>query len=262
MKRVAILFVLLTVCVFPMKAEVIVLTGVYQGKDIYVKNPETSSGVGFCIFEVLVNGQISADEVNSPSFAIDLAAFDLRIGAPVEIVLRCKENCPVKILNPEAIYPTSTYEVLDILVQSNGDLMWRTEKESAAIAFAVEQYRWNKWSKIGEVPGKGAPGEHGYSFATFLHSGENKFRVSQLDYRGNRYSKEVTITSSRPEVRLLSAKVSKTIDFSAETEYEMYSEFGVLIKSGRGTSVDVSKLFKGRYYLNFDNQAGVAITKR
>lgn len=243
-------------------AEVIVLTGVYQGKDIYVKNAETSSGVGYCVFEVLVNDQISSDEVNSPSFAIDLASFGLALGTPVEIVLRLKENCQIKILNPEAIYPTSTFDVVDILLQSNGDLAWRTENETAAIPFVIEQFRWNKWVKVGEVQGKGAPGERAYSFSTYLHSGKNTFRISQLDYRGNRYSKEVTVDSSRPEVKLISPKVSKTIDFTGETDYEMYSEFGVLIKAGRGTTVDVNKLFKGRYYLNFDNQAGVAITKR
>jgi len=262
MIKIVLPFALILAFAVSLRAEVIVLTGVYQGKDIYVKNPETSSGVGFCVFEVLVNGQISSDEVNAPSFAIDLASYGISVGTPVEIVLRLKENCQVKILNPEAIYPTSTFEIVDIMLQTNGDLMWRTEKETAAIPYTVEQYRWNKWTQIGEVQGKGAPGEHGYSFSSYLHSGTNTFRVSQLDYRGNRYSKEVTVVSTRPEVQILSNKVSKTIDFSGETDYEMYSEFGVLIKAGRASSVDVAKLFKGRYYVNFDNQAGVAVTKR
>jgi hypothetical protein len=243
-------------------AEVIVLSGVYQGKDIYVKNPVTSSGVGFCVFEVLVNGQITSDEVNAPSFAIDLGAHGLRIGATVEITLRLKEDCQVKILNPEAIYPTSTFEVIDISLLPNGELMWRTNQESAGIPYAIEQYRWNKWAKVGEVKGNGGAGEHAYTFKAYLHSGENKFRISQLDYRGNRYSQEVTVISDKPAVSLVSPKFSKTIELSGETEYEMYSEFGLMFKSGRGATIDTSKLTKGTYYLNFDNQAGVMITKK
>jgi len=261
MKSVVLFFSLFFIALAG-QAEVIVLNGVYQGKDIYVKNPVTTSGVGFCVFEVLVNGQITSDEVNSPSFAIDLGALGLRLGAAVEIILRCKENCPVKVINPEAIYPTSTFEIVDIALSPNGELVWTSNQESASIPYAVEQYRWNKWIKVGEVSGAGGSGEHQYSFNSFLHSDENTFRISQLDYRGNRYSQEVKIVSSRPAVQLVSPKVTKTIDLSGETDYEMYSEFGLIIKSGRGSSIDVSKLFKGKYYLNYDNNAGITITKK
>lgn len=243
-------------------AEVVVLNGVYQGKDLYVKNPVTQSGVGFCIFEVLVNGQITNDELNSPSFAIDLGAFGFKVGTPVEITLRCKEDCPVKIINPEAIYPTSTFEVTDILLGRDGTLSWRTTGEMAAIPFTVEQFKWNRWVKVGEVQGKGGGVENTYAFATYLHSGPNVFRVSQLDFHGSRYSQEIRESSGKPVVTVLNAKVTKTIDFSSETDYEVYSEFGALIKAGRSTSVDVSKLFKGQYYLNFDNKAGISIEKK
>jgi hypothetical protein len=243
-------------------AEVIVLSGVYQGKDIYVKNPVTSSGVGFCVFEVLVNGQITSDEVNSPSFAIDLGSYGLKIGSTVEITLRLKEDCQVKILNPEAIYPTSTFEVIDINLLASGELTWRTNQESAGIPYAIEQYRWNKWAKVGEVKGIGGAGEHAYTFKVYLHSGENKFRLSQLDYRGSRYSQEVTVVSDKPPVSLVSTKFNKTIELTGETEYEMFSAFGLMFKSGRGATIDTSRLSKGTYYLNFDNQTGVTITKK
>ncbi len=32
-------------------AEVYVFTGVYQGKDLYVKNPFSPDGVGFCVLK-------------------------------------------------------------------------------------------------------------------------------------------------------------------------------------------------------------------
>ena len=107
--RIKVLAVFLILFSSAVRAEVIILSGVYQGKDLYVKNPLTSGGVGFCIFEVLVNGQITNDEVNSPSFAIDLGAFAFALGTPLELTLRCKEDCPVKIINPEAIYPEFLY---------------------------------------------------------------------------------------------------------------------------------------------------------
>ena len=50
---------------FNSMAGVIVLTGSYQGKNLYVQNPFAGSGIGFCVFEVTVNGEISTDEINS-----------------------------------------------------------------------------------------------------------------------------------------------------------------------------------------------------
>ncbi len=45
----------------------------------------------------------------------------------------------------------------------------------------MEQKRWNKWVKVGEVMGAGKPGENTYSFKVTPHSGENTFRVKQTD---------------------------------------------------------------------------------
>ncbi|MGB0425196.1 MAG: hypothetical protein ACPGED_12770, partial [Flavobacteriales bacterium] len=79
-------FVLLLVgMVLTAKADVTVLSGVYQGKDLYVKNPFSADGVGFCVFEVLVNGEVTSDEVNSSAFAIDLSVFGLKQGDAVEV---------------------------------------------------------------------------------------------------------------------------------------------------------------------------------
>ena len=42
----------------------LILEGNYQGKNVYVQNPNAASGVGFCVSEVLVNGNITTDELN------------------------------------------------------------------------------------------------------------------------------------------------------------------------------------------------------
>jgi hypothetical protein len=243
-------------------AEVVVISGIYQGKDLYVKNPVTTSGIGYCIFEVLVNGNITSDEVNSPAFAVDLAVWGLKQGEAVEIVLRCKENCDVKIINPEVIYPNSTFEVVNMNLTPEGMLTWATTKESSSIPYIIEQFRWNRWIKVGEVIGQGKSGENAYSFQAKLHSGQNTFRVYQLDYKGQRTSQEIKVTSNTKEVLIKNNKVSSSIEFSEETDFEIYSEYGALVKAGRGSSVDSSKFFKGKYYVSFDNKGGVIVEKK
>jgi hypothetical protein len=132
MKALFSLFALILISLIA-QAEVMVISGVYQGKDLYVKNPVTSGGIGFCIFEVQVNGNITSDEVNSPAFAVDLGIWGLKQGDAIEVVLRMKENCDVKIINPEVIYPNSTFEISSINLDQNGLLEWKTTKESTPI---------------------------------------------------------------------------------------------------------------------------------
>ena len=57
-------------------------------------------------------------------------------------------------------------------------------------------------------------------------------------------------------------KVNKTLDFSEETEYEVYNAYGQLALEGSGASVDVTNLNKGTYYVNYGNHTGEAFRKR
>jgi hypothetical protein len=252
----------LCITVLLAQAEVLVISGIYQGKDLYVKNPVTSGGIGFCIFEVQVNGNITSDEVNSPAFAVDLAVWGLKQGDPIEVVLRMKENCDVKIINPEVIYPNSTFEVTSINLAPDGLLTWKTAKETAPIPFVIEQFRWNKWVKVGEVIGIGTNTDNTYNFQAYLHSGVNTFRVYQLDFKGQRFSQEIKVQSATPEITIKNTRINETIEFSKETDYEIYSEYGALVKSGRGVSVDASKFYKGKYYVSYDNKGGVVVEKK
>src|SRR5687767_7570800 len=84
---------------------VIVLEGNYQGKTLYVQNPFGPGGVGFCVTEVKVNGNITTDETNSSAFEIDLKAQKLNPGDKIEVKIFHKDGCKPKVLNPEVLKP-------------------------------------------------------------------------------------------------------------------------------------------------------------
>lgn len=231
------------------------LEGIYQGKNLYVQNPFASSGVGFCVIEVTVNGKMTTDEINSSAFEIDLSVFQLNQGDKVSVIIKHKENCTPKILNPEVLKPKSTFKVSGINVERDGSVKWTTTGESGKLTFIVEQFRWNKWVKVGETEGKGTAGSNEYSVKTYPHNGENKYRVKQTDFTGKpRYSDEVKFKSMTPQVSFSPKKVENEIVFSSETMFEIYDSFGNIVQKGHGTKVDASKLKKGDYFINFDNQ--------
>jgi hypothetical protein len=246
---------------------VIILEGNYQGKNLYVQNPFGSGGVGFCVTEVFVNGNITTDETNSSAFEIDFKSHKLAIGEKVEIKIKHKEDCKPKVLNPEVLKPKSTFEVINMSVEKDGTVKWSTKSETGKLAFAVEQFRWNKWVKVGEADGIGTPSTNNYTFKIAPHSGKNQIRVRQTDYSGQpRLSKPVDFTSEVPDISFAPIKVSKDISFVSgdkpyETMYEIYDQYGNVVKRGFGSSVDASNLAKGGYFLNYDNKMGEFIKK-
>lgn len=270
MKKI-FLYLLLT-CFFGFKGYaqggVIILEGNYQGKNLYVQNPYGSGGVGFCVTEVLVNGNIATDEIASSAFEIDFKPHKLNVGDKVEIKIKHKEDCKPKVLNPEVLKPKSTFEVVSMSFEKDGTVKWQTKSETGKLPFAIEQFRWNKWVKVGEVDGEGTPKTNDYTFKVVPHSGKNQVRVRQTDYSGQpRLSKPVESTSDVPEVNFAPVKASKDINFFTsgekpiETMYEIYDQYGNIVKKGFGSKVDVSNLPKGGYFLNFDNKMGEFVKK-
>ncbi len=246
---------------------VIVLQGNYQGKNLYIQNPFAGSGVGFCVSEVRVNGTVTTDEIASSAFEIDFRNLQLKIGDAVEVKITHKDDCKPKVLNPEVLKPKSTFEIVSMAVGSDLTFKWSTKGETGKLAFVIEQFRWNKWVKVGEVEGNGTPDLNNYSFLVAPHSGKNQYRVKQVDYTGQpKLSKTVDYNSTSPEITFSPAKVSKEIGFFAgsaptETMFEIYDQFGNIVKRGFSSTVDAANLPKGAYYLNYDNKMGEFIKK-
>lgn len=264
------LLITLNCAVFTMgfsQSETTILEGNYQGKNLYVQNPTASSGVGYCVTEVFVNGNRTLDETNSNAFEIDFKPHKLALGEKVEIKIKHKENCGPKVLNAEVLKPKSTFEIISMSIDKEGTLKWSTKLEVGKLPFVVEQFKWNKWVKVAEIEGLGTPHTNNYSIKTAPHAGKNTFRIRQTDYTGQiRTSKPLEFISTATDIVFTPAKVSKNIHFSAddkeiETMYEIYDQYGNIIKRGYGSNVDVSTLVKGGYFLNYDNKTGEFIKK-
>ena len=214
-------------------AGTLVLEGNYQGKNLFIQNPFSEAGVGFCVYEVTVK-------------------------------IKHKDGCTPLVLNPEVLKPKSTFDIVKQQVAADGTYSWVTSNETGELPFIVEQKRWNKWVKVGEVPGAGTPGEHTYSFKVTPHSGENTFRVKQVDLtKKARYSQSVAYTD--PSVAVITWQPQKPKDeiiFSGNTLYEVYDQYGNVVKRGYANKLDVSTLKKDMYYINYDNKMGETFIKR
>lgn len=259
MRKVILLVTLVFIVLTTVQGGELQFNGIYQGKNIYVMNPFASDGVGFCVSKVTVNDQVSTDEINSSAFEIDLGVYEFQIGEKVVIVIEHKNNCIPKVLNPEVLKPTSSYKITSMKVDvKTEELMWTTSNEKGSLPFYVEQFRWNKWVRLGAVEGNGSLGSNSYSFKVIVHSGLNKYRVRQRDFTGvDNVSRPAPYRSQKPPVTYEPKKPSDIITFSAETLYEIYDMYGVRKASGYSKEVNLKDLAKGDYFLNFDAQTEI-----
>jgi len=238
------------------------LEGHYQGKNLFVQNPDDEDDFGFCVTSVTVNGDPVSDGIESSAFEIDFAEFDVKIGDPVFIVLVHGLGCKPKVLNPEVLKPKSSFEIVTISCKPDGTMSWVTKNESGKLAFVIEQFRWNKWVVLGEVDGEGTNKENSYNFVVIPHSGENKVRVTQTDYTNKKRPSESVsfVNTTITEPKFSPKRVKKIIKFTSagkpiETKYEIFDNFGNIVKKGFASEADCSNLKKAAYYINYDNKS-------
>lgn len=238
-------------------ADEMVLSGVYQGKDLYIINPMLDIGEEYCAYEVLINDLPFDDVINSSAFRITLEYAGLEFGQQYEVIIKHHEDCAPKLVNPEVLKPLSTYELIDYELGYNNILNFTTHNESGKLTFHVQEYRWNKWIEIGQIPGEGGPEDRKYTQKVYPYNGENLYRVYQVDHLNRTfYSDTLTVTIDKEPVTITVPlkKVKKEIIFSGETSYAVINEFGEELITGNGSVVDVSNLKKGEYFINFENE--------
>lgn len=254
MKNFLIVYSILSISSF-LRAGVLVVEGKFQNKNIYIQNSFGSNGVGFCATEIKVNGVVTTDEVNSSAFEIDLSAMNIKIGQRVTIEILHKSDCIPVVLNPEVLKPRPTFEVVSMNINASDILKWTTKNESGALPYIIEQFKWNKWVFVGEVQGIGTFDTHDYSFQVTTHSGENKFRIKQKGLGvAPKVSNAVILNSMKDKPTFIISKDAKFIQYSYETNFEVYDVFGTVVKKGFGKETSMDNLSKGKYYLCYDNQ--------
>jgi hypothetical protein len=262
MKKILTSLTLAILTSFSALAGTIVLEGTYQKENLYIVNSIAESGVGYCVYEVLVNGEVTSDEVNSQAFEIDLSIYNFRQGQDLVVTIKYKDGCEPKVLNEDALSPKPSFEIVEIDANRDGALEWTTKNEKGRLPFIVQQFKWNKWVDIGEVMGKGESGKNNYSFQVSPVSGKNQVRVVQKTKDGDVRPSPVTqFNSTKKAVSYSYDKKSSALTFTEETSFELYNGYGQIVKRGKSASVDMSAFPEGEYYISFDSSTEKFIHK-
>jgi hypothetical protein len=101
------------------------IEGEYKGKNLLIKNPYGKGGIGFCVYEVKVNGKTTRDEINATMFQLKLDELGLKLGDKLRVEMlfhdSCVQSASPMIMTLGAIKRGNDKEVKMII---DGKFMW------------------------------------------------------------------------------------------------------------------------------------------
>ena len=236
------------------QSDSIMFSGKYYETNLYIFNPSVADS--FSVYMVVVNQDSIYDELLSNAVEVDFQLLGIEPEGDVQVIIYFDSLYPPLVVNPEVLYSSTKFKFSKPRIKKEV-LSWRVYGDVSDYPFIVQQFRWNMWREVAEVDPLDTIENNLYSVQIFPHSGINTFRLKAINIQGEVvYSKEATY---RPPwikpVYIKSYKVKDELEFTSETEYEIYDEDGKLLTKGVERYVDISAFPPGEYWVNYDNRS-------
>jgi hypothetical protein len=191
--RKRVLFILWAIFLFShsiIASEVLILTGIYTGTDLYVQNPILPDNQ-FSTTEVFVNESLVLSNPLASAFTIDLS--HLRINEQVEVKIVHKKGYQPKIVNAHAIRnqeitSTSSFapseNVFRWINVDGTTIRWLTHGEKAGGRFEIQKAEMEKWVLLEQMESIPNTDESVYRLQVNHEKGENTYRIKLVDRDG------------------------------------------------------------------------------
>lgn len=260
MPIIAHLFLLLSLLLDYQNPNIYALTGVYQGKTLFIQNsfdPETKN---FCIVEILVNDRPLKINYKMSAIKVDFSGIDLY--SPVVVKVVHSSECMPVIINPDAIFFHSVFQFESINI-SDTALSWKTHGEVEMSKYILQQYGNGIWMSIDTLEAEGDFGGASYVMKPYLEEGPNKLRLQYLKSDDSYLlSREIDFHYYPEPVVFRPFVADRVLNLSRTAMYDIYDAGGKLMISGQGSSIDVTELPSGDYVIYFDKKEPGVFKKR
>ena len=242
----------------------IIISGVYQGKNLYVQNPLSPDKSTLCANEVFVNDKKTISNIKLGSFEVDLSF--LEIGDAVTVRITHKDGCAPKLLNPQVLRPSGGFQIEEVRVLLNS-IEWNVTTENKDFVYNLESLRNGNWIVLAQEKAKGS-GSAAYSVPMVHPAGENRYRIRAQDLSSHQmyYSRVVSFDPDKvpappplpaedPEPVTFTPKTPKDlITLSADADFEITDSRKKVVAKGKGRRISVKTLKAGSYQLKINEQ--------
>jgi len=170
-------------------SEVLIISGVYQGKNLYVQNPILPDN-RFSTQEVFVNDHLVLSNPMTSAYTVDLT--HLEINTAVEVRIIHTERFQPKIINPHVLGPdqvsydrkvgpeTTVFRWINV---DDRKLRWLAHGAGSG-TFEVQKSVKEGWEFIGAIEAEPLSGESVLRLALKHKKGENNYRIKFTDRNG------------------------------------------------------------------------------
>lgn len=230
----------------------ILLSGVYQGKDLYINNPFSEEDGLFCIKRIYLNNEMILSEPRASVCRISLA--HLQIGQPVHMRIEYRETCMPVFINPQVIRDKKDLGFGEIKIDDSG-IEWKMTGMDEKTLFFIEKKDSRQWNIIHSFEEE-IPDENSYFRVDLQHgSGMNEYRIKAVTTGGKSFfSGIVRYESAGNVLTFYPRRVSGKITLMQENDFEILDIRGNVLLRGRNKEISVENLDPGIYYLVIDEK--------
>ncbi|MEM1406069.1 MAG: hypothetical protein AAGG59_04800 [Bacteroidota bacterium] len=260
MRRITLFFTLHVICIAKLLGGELVLSGAYQGKDVFVQNPFNRVTSSFCTQKLFVNDRLVLEDPKVSAFKIDLSY--LAIDDLVVIRIEHREGCRPTIINQYVLKTVADFKFLSAEVDNNS-VRWTTFGEKQPGVFTVQRETQKPgWEELGSVQGKQNLSDNFYAMSAGHVKGENKYRVRYSSNDGfEAYSLDLYYTKVDTLITFKPVIATSQLTLSDSTAFKVLDFQGKLIKQGSGREVLLINLKPGEYFLEIQNRREKFIKK-
>ena len=244
---------------FQAKPGELLISGIYQGKDLFVRNPHSEDGQRLSIRKIYLNEKLVIEEPESSTCRIGLSA--LKIGDPVNVRIIYSEGLAPEFINPQVVREKSLASFHEINVDGYG-ITWKMTDLAGRTLIFIEKRTDNHWEILSslEVYPEGEMKEYGVS----LHHGHglNEYRIKAVCPDASVvYSGIIMFRSEKNQLTFYPKRASTKITLMGENEYEILDIQGHSLFRGKDHEISVEDLSPGIYYLVIGDQIEKFINK-
>uniref|UniRef100_UPI00404AF89B hypothetical protein n=1 Tax=Fulvivirga sp. TaxID=1931237 RepID=UPI00404AF89B len=237
----------------------IVLSGAYQGKDLYVQNPFNTESSTFCTNAVYVNDRLILDKPQASAFRIDLSF--LSVNDLVVIRILFQDNCEPGIVNPQVLKSPQSFQFLTAQADNNS-ITWTAKGDKGGVYYLEHKWEDHDWQVADTVDVISAFEQNKYAVEPSHIKGDNNYRVKYINSNNEEfYSVEFMFTAADNYITFYPKIATSQLNLSDSCHYEVMDFFGKIVKKGEGRDVILVDLKPGKYYLNIQNRKEVFIKR-
>jgi len=232
----------------------IILSGIYQGNNLFIQNPFAGSVNRFCIQEIYINDELVLSNPHISALEVKLTRF--KVNDQLTIKITHYGNCNPNIINPQIVVFVREFEFLSAQAALDS-IKWITKGEKEAGEFTVQRFENNRWNNLARTPAQGSFDLNYYGLPLEHQPGTNMYRIVFNTSSGNEISSNDVEYMFEHRITFSPVRVSDKITLSDKAFYEVYDLEGNQITKGEGTEIKLVGLPTGQYNLYINQRKEV-----